>query len=222
MYIACNSMVSPQLKCISLIQAKIPLRDSLSIYPFVGDKVGESPPSMYRLRGVVHHVGSTAFSGHYTTCAKRTISGKKSDASCPQDNNEQWVFFDDRVGVEKSMNYVIGNEKDQRSCYMALYDLVEAKATNEADDSNPGESKVDPWGISETITLTHVHDDENYHLGEDLDLSSIQRKQYVHDDEFESFGVDPMIWNLFEQRTIQAMEDAKEEMMEISTGSRHS
>jgi ubiquitin C-terminal hydrolase len=117
----------------SSIQAKIPLKESLSIYPFVGKKVEESPPSIYHLRGVVHHVGSTAFSGHYTTCGKRSIC-EKSDTSGPRENEEQWMFFDDRVGTKTSVNYVTDYERNQRSCYMALYELAEAKATVETED----------------------------------------------------------------------------------------
>lgn len=115
-------------------EAKIPLKESLSIYPFVGKKVEESPPSIYHLRGVVHHVGSTAFSGHYTTCGKRSIC-EKSDTSGPRENEEQWMFFDDRVGTKTSLNYVTDYERNQRSCYMALYELAEAKATVETEDS---------------------------------------------------------------------------------------
>ena len=40
-----------------------------------------------------------------------------------QDNGEQWVFFDDRVGVKKDLEYVTSNERNQRNCYMALYEL---------------------------------------------------------------------------------------------------
>lgn len=90
------------------------------------------------MRGVVHHIGSTAFSGHYTTCAKKKVppndeqeatkgatteSNAATDNNSPQDNEEQWVFFDDRVGVKKDMDYVTGVEKNQRNCYMALYEL---------------------------------------------------------------------------------------------------
>merc|ERR1712032_190411 len=93
-------------------KAKISLEESLSISPFIG-KHEESPNGNYHLRGVVHHVGNTAFSGHYTTCAKRLpppqdIQGgseesKKSDNGDAAHANkvalkkeEQWMFFDDR------------------------------------------------------------------------------------------------------------------------------
>ena len=130
------------------IQAKIPLRDSLTFYPIVGAKVGESSPAVYHLRGVVHHVGSTAVSGHYTSCAKRTIGGKKLNTSCTQDNEEQWVFFDDQVGTKQSMKDVTGCERNQRSCYMALYELDKTTATNEAGDSPPEEAGVNPRASS--------------------------------------------------------------------------
>mmetsp|Transcript_41363 Transcript_41363/g.86772 ORF Transcript_41363/g.86772 Transcript_41363/m.86772 type:complete len:705 (+) Transcript_41363:555-2669(+) len=111
-------------------KAKIPLEESLSINLFVGEKEKKTI-GKYHLRGVVHHVGSTAFSGHYTTCAKRKQlsdhgdkDGKKpDDANAPQDNEDQWVFFDDRVGAKKNMDYVSGSERNQRNCYMALYEL---------------------------------------------------------------------------------------------------
>lgn len=74
------------------------------------------------------------------------------NTSCTQDNEEQWVFFDDRVGTKKSMNYVTGYERNQRSCYMALYELVKTTATNEG-DFLPGEAEVGPRASSETATL---------------------------------------------------------------------
>lgn len=71
----------------------------------------------YHLRGVVHHVGNAAFSGHYSSCSIR------SNTTDAQDNEEQWVFFDDRKGIEKDFDYVAKFEKNQRNCYMALYEL---------------------------------------------------------------------------------------------------
>ena len=111
-------------------QAKIPLGDSLSIDSLVA-KNEDGPPGKYHLRGVVHHVGTTAFSGHYTTCAKRTLDRKggngeeKSDDDAQAnaiDKEEQWVFFDDRAGAKKGEKYV-NEEKNQKNCYMALYEL---------------------------------------------------------------------------------------------------
>eukprot|EP00985_Skeletonema_marinoi_P007314 scaffold3206_cov119-Skeletonema_marinoi.AAC.1 len=95
-------------------KAKIPLKDSLSISFFFSAEE-ENPNGLYHLCGVVHHVGNTAFSGHYTTCAKRNLEEESVE--------EQWVFFDDTVGRRRTINYVTGNETNQKNCYMALYEL---------------------------------------------------------------------------------------------------
>ena len=86
------------------------MEDSLSIPIFATE-------AKYNLRGVVHHVGNAAFSGHYTAC------GLRSDTTDTQDNEEQWVYFDDRKGIKEDFDYVAKREKNQRNCYMALYEL---------------------------------------------------------------------------------------------------
>ncbi|KAL7453474.1 hypothetical protein ACHAWC_005147 [Mediolabrus comicus] len=98
-------------------KVKLPLKESLSISSFFSPEE-EKPDGLYHLCGVVHHVGNTAFSGHYTTCAKR-----KLDEESAENVEEQWVFFDDTVGERRTINYVTGNEINQKNCYMALYEL---------------------------------------------------------------------------------------------------
>jgi hypothetical protein len=158
---------------------KIPLEESLSIYPFLGKKVEESPPSIYRLRGVVHHVGKTVSSGHYTTCGKRSICGK-SDTSGPRENEEQWMLFDDRVGKKTSVNHVTDDEWNQKRCYMAIYELGEA--TVETDDSTLKEA-------SQHTTLLRDSDDNPPAINEaaasiredrvDKDLKDCVRARYA-------------------------------------------
>lgn len=98
------------------MKAKINLEESISIPIF-------ATVQKFNLRGVVHHVGNTAFSGHYTSCSIRRTT---PDA---QDNEEQWVYFDDRKGIKKDLDYVAKLEENQRNCYMALYELgSEAKS----------------------------------------------------------------------------------------------
>ena len=106
-------------------QAKILLEETLSISPYGGNS-NRILPWKYHLRGVVHHIGDTAFSGHYTSCSKRILKdtqGDLSDTTNAQDNKEQWVLFDDRVGTRRPASYVLENERNQRNCYMALYEL---------------------------------------------------------------------------------------------------
>lgn len=89
----------------------------------------KSPDGLYRLCGVVHHIGNTASSGHYTSCAKRKLTVASDDSkaaggiSDEKVAKEEWVFFDDRVGRKKSLDYVVDTEKNQRNCYLALYEL---------------------------------------------------------------------------------------------------
>lgn len=94
-------------------KAKIPLKESLSISSFCSEE--DKPKGLYHLCSVVHHVGNTASSGHYTTCGKRKLEEESVE--------EQWVFFDDTVGKRRTFNYVSGNETNQKNCYMAMYEL---------------------------------------------------------------------------------------------------
>jgi uncharacterized UBP type Zn finger protein len=68
----------------------------------------------YELKSVVHHIGSTADSGHYTANAYRET---------PDDTKEtKLVLFDDAtVTVEKPS--ILQSEYKQRSAYMLLYVL---------------------------------------------------------------------------------------------------
>ena len=106
-------------------QAKIHLEETLSISPYYGSN-NQDLLRNYHLRGVVHHIGESAFSGHYTSCAKRILKdtqGDSSDTTNAQDNEEEWVLFDDRVGTPKPASYVLENERNQRNCYLVVYEL---------------------------------------------------------------------------------------------------
>ena len=85
-------------RLLTHLQAKIPLEASLSINSFVASNNEESTSGEYHLRAVAHHIGDSLFLGHYTACGKRTIPESR--------NEEQWVFFDDLVGVKIGFDYV--------------------------------------------------------------------------------------------------------------------
>ena len=113
-------------------QVKILLEETLSISQY-GDNSNQILPWKYHLRGVVHHIGDTAFSGHYTSCVKRIVKdtqGDSSNTTNPQDNEEEWVRFDDQVGTQTSVRYVLENESNQQNCYMALYERHELNDTD--------------------------------------------------------------------------------------------
>ena len=64
----------------------------------------------YSLHGIVNHVGKTIQAGHYTAFVNR----KEVD-----DEEDDWIFFDDAVGVRRSFQYT---EIKQSECYIALYE----------------------------------------------------------------------------------------------------
>ena len=81
-----------------------------------------------------------AVPGHYTTCAKRTPppeeptgggdENEKSEGEdaaraheATSDREAQWMLFDDKACDRKDVDYVTGLVKNQRNCYMALYEL---------------------------------------------------------------------------------------------------
>mmetsp|Transcript_11045 Transcript_11045/g.23417 ORF Transcript_11045/g.23417 Transcript_11045/m.23417 type:complete len:208 (-) Transcript_11045:99-722(-) len=66
----------------------------------------------YSLKSIVHHIGDTANSGHYTTDALRKN---------PKDGTDQWVSYDDGVTYEKSPEAVALSTTNQKTAYMLLY-----------------------------------------------------------------------------------------------------
>jgi len=113
-------IVNPRGKDGGIIVRKnntiIPLNEHLSISSFCSEK---DPNGLYHLCSVVHHIGATASSGHYTTCAKRVLEEESDE--------ERWVFVDDSVGQRQTVDYVTGDEANQKNCYLALYSRHEYK-----------------------------------------------------------------------------------------------
>ena len=104
-------------------QAPVSIQPTISLGPIVGaDQDDEAEMengaamASYDLKSVVHHIGGTAASGHYTADAIRV------DESKPQ-NSETWVSFDDGRTSVTSADQVLHNDKSQRTAYMLLYTL---------------------------------------------------------------------------------------------------
>jgi ubiquitin C-terminal hydrolase len=66
----------------------------------------------FSLRSVVHHLGTTAFSGHYLCDSVRVDIEERS---------ERWVRFDDGLAKETSLSALIENEKNRGDAYMLMY-----------------------------------------------------------------------------------------------------
>lgn len=100
---------------------KIPENLSLSSYQGPKDKLSQDSEETtdwslgYRLRSIVHHIGSRASSGHYTADAIRK----------DKDGGEVWVSFDDKSTEQTSLKKVSSSLFKQETAYMLLYSLEE-------------------------------------------------------------------------------------------------
>lgn len=64
----------------------------------------------FHLCGIVNHVGRSVHSGHYTACIRN-------------EDDDEWIFFDDDVGKVMSFEEIAVSKGDQ--CYLALYEWRE-------------------------------------------------------------------------------------------------
>ena len=103
------------------IESKVTMEESINIQPHLVGTESSDLSSRYKLRGVLHHTGTTPTSGHYITFSERV-----SDSTEGPGTREQWFEFDDKVGREKSVDYVVGKEDNdmKKNCYLALYERV--------------------------------------------------------------------------------------------------
>lgn len=69
----------------------------------------------YSIRSIVHHIGNTANSGHYTADAIRFFPDD-------QEKPNQWMSFDDGITVLAG-NDVLANVSKQKTSYMLLYTM---------------------------------------------------------------------------------------------------
>lgn len=77
-------------------------------------------PSRYRAVGVVHHIGSTPHSGHYTADAVRSKDLGLFDDGISE-GEYKWVTFDDTATTYTDKASVLDKESSQRNTYMAMY-----------------------------------------------------------------------------------------------------
>jgi ubiquitin C-terminal hydrolase len=99
-----------------LTQTPVALTQNLSLDEFLDDTTKSATESgqgdtnsSYSIMSIVHHIGNTASSGHYTADALR---GENS-----------WVSFDDGVTRELSPQDVFMSSNKQRTAYMIMYSL---------------------------------------------------------------------------------------------------
>lgn len=118
--------VSQTLICL-LFQAPVALNQTVSLGPIIAshlnrenDKDGHM--ATYDVKSIAHHIGSTAWSGHYTCDAIRESASSVSPSKEP---SETWVTFDDGMTSATTADKVLKSEKSQKTAYMLLYTLHE-------------------------------------------------------------------------------------------------
>lgn len=98
--------------------------------PLLSAAASMEPTKKYNLQSIVHHIGSTASSGHYTADAIREVNCKTQDETgtdivqkdCDDANPEKiWVSFDDGITSETTIEKILSNQFKQSTAYMLLY-----------------------------------------------------------------------------------------------------
>lgn len=108
-------------------RAAVELTEELSLEDFMKDEKMKSRPTKprYALKSIVHHIGSTANSGHYTADALRPGRphvGEDQEAGA-QTCEPQWVSYDDGLTTETTLAALRGNISNQRTAYILLYSI---------------------------------------------------------------------------------------------------
>ena len=100
---------------IQKITAPIVLNSSISLEQYIARPDGDAidTGNTYGIRSIVHHLGNTAYSGHYT-----------ADADRPSDGTEEnWIHFDDGVATPANKERIVKSDRSQRTAYLLLYTL---------------------------------------------------------------------------------------------------
>ena len=96
------------------------------------------PTKHNEIRSIIHHMGETRNSGHYTTDGWR---------------NHQWMSFDDETIVDKNFVEIIGCSHNQRTAYIMMYkelaslQHVVSTSNNQTQHGVPNITKIAPTSV---------------------------------------------------------------------------
>ena len=106
-------------------KVRVCLQETVSLEPFMlkDDESGDSTSKSHSFDavGVIHHIGSTPHSGHYTADAVRNKDLGLFDDSRLGEGEKKWVTFDDTATTFTDKATVLEGETSQRNTYMAMY-----------------------------------------------------------------------------------------------------
>ena len=106
-------------------KVRVCLQEQVSLEPFMlkdDDAVDSTSNSnSFDAVGVVHHIGSTPHSGHYTADAARNRDLGLFDDGRLGEGEKKWVTFDDTATTFTDKITVLEGETSQRNTYMALF-----------------------------------------------------------------------------------------------------
>lgn len=98
---------------------------SLDTFSTSDEKSSNALSSQYVLQSIVHHIGNTADSGHYTADGVRyadaALDNQGDRQSPPIEACPTWVSFDDGITTETTSEQVLRSVENQCSAYMLLY-----------------------------------------------------------------------------------------------------
>jgi len=129
----------------------------------------------YKLRSILHHIGQTPNSGHYTTCSIRESLPHHYPAKATDD---KWVRFDDKVGNTTSLDLVIHDQDNQETCYMALYERISTQSNETCVHTTPIHHTLEHNLITRGIGYPKTTSKRKIHN----DYQSIPKKKFEAND----------------------------------------
>eukprot|EP00814_Leptocylindrus_danicus_P016352 CAMPEP_0116014254 /NCGR_PEP_ID=MMETSP0321-20121206/6177_1 /TAXON_ID=163516 /ORGANISM="Leptocylindrus danicus var. danicus, Strain B650" /LENGTH=623 /DNA_ID=CAMNT_0003483889 /DNA_START=192 /DNA_END=2063 /DNA_ORIENTATION=+ len=80
-------------------------------------------PQVFKLRSVIHHIGSTASCGHYTADSLVDVVVGKGKSRKKYSRAEQWYKFNDSVAKTIGKKDVFG-KRSQETAYLVMYEMA--------------------------------------------------------------------------------------------------